>query len=223
MEQNKVRTYLLYAVGEIALVMIGILLALQVNNWNEVQKNAAQERYHLVNLQLDLQADSVRLFELNIDFKKAVCSKMKFEDFLSENSVNTDSLSVHFMNQYFIGTDFIPNSTTIDELKNSSGLNLITNPQLRRQIVTLYNSYDELGVKLKLGLEKGQIIMRYSSDKLEDINNPKDEEIEIFLRDKFFANQTRVNYLSTQSIAVSEAYRQSIELLELIRKELNDA
>lgn len=35
MEQSKVRTYLLYAIGEIALVMIGILLALQVNNWNQ--------------------------------------------------------------------------------------------------------------------------------------------------------------------------------------------
>ena len=33
MEQNKVRSYVLYAIGEIALVMIGILLALQVNNW----------------------------------------------------------------------------------------------------------------------------------------------------------------------------------------------
>jgi hypothetical protein len=38
MEQNKIRTYLFYAVGEIALVMIGILLALQVNNWNEQRK-----------------------------------------------------------------------------------------------------------------------------------------------------------------------------------------
>ena len=42
MEQNKVRTYLLYAVGEIALVMIGILLALQVNNWNEERNKKAR-------------------------------------------------------------------------------------------------------------------------------------------------------------------------------------
>jgi len=44
MEQNKTRTYLIYAVGEIALVMIGILLALQVNNWNEERKEWAQEQ-----------------------------------------------------------------------------------------------------------------------------------------------------------------------------------
>ena len=39
MEQNKISSYLFYAIGEIALVMIGILLALQVNNWNEQRKN----------------------------------------------------------------------------------------------------------------------------------------------------------------------------------------
>ncbi|HAS59729.1 MAG TPA: hypothetical protein DCS64_14825, partial [Algoriphagus sp.] len=38
MEERKIRRYLLYALGEILLVMIGILLALQVNNWNEQRK-----------------------------------------------------------------------------------------------------------------------------------------------------------------------------------------
>ena len=41
--ENKFSKYLLYAIGEIALVMIGILLALQVNNWNEDQKIKRQE------------------------------------------------------------------------------------------------------------------------------------------------------------------------------------
>ena len=40
MEQNKIRSYILYAIGEIALVMVGILLALQVNNWNEQRQQA---------------------------------------------------------------------------------------------------------------------------------------------------------------------------------------
>jgi len=41
---KRLRHYLTYALGEIALVMIGILLALQVNNWNEGKKTLAQEK-----------------------------------------------------------------------------------------------------------------------------------------------------------------------------------
>jgi len=56
---NKVRTYILYAIGEIALVMIGILLALQVNNWNEQRINDKKEREYMVQLLEDAREDSV--------------------------------------------------------------------------------------------------------------------------------------------------------------------
>jgi hypothetical protein len=38
-KENKVSKYMLYAIGEIVLVVIGILIALQINNWNEGKKN----------------------------------------------------------------------------------------------------------------------------------------------------------------------------------------
>ena len=43
LKNNKVTAYLLYAIGEIVLVMIGILLALQVNNWNEKRKQKTEK------------------------------------------------------------------------------------------------------------------------------------------------------------------------------------
>jgi hypothetical protein len=43
LQKNQVTRYLVYALGEIALVMIGILLALQVNNWNETRKDKKKE------------------------------------------------------------------------------------------------------------------------------------------------------------------------------------
>jgi hypothetical protein len=53
-EQSKVRSYVLYAIGEIFLVVIGILIALQINNWNEVQKDRASEVDILHNLNEEL-------------------------------------------------------------------------------------------------------------------------------------------------------------------------
>lgn len=54
MEQNKVRSYFFYAFGEISLVVVGILIALQINNWNEVQKLKASEQDILQNLKNEL-------------------------------------------------------------------------------------------------------------------------------------------------------------------------
>ncbi|SEL78317.1 hypothetical protein SAMN04488008_105187 [Maribacter orientalis] len=48
--ENKFYKYLLYAFGEIVLVVIGILIALQINNWNEEQKNKAIEQQLLISL-----------------------------------------------------------------------------------------------------------------------------------------------------------------------------
>jgi hypothetical protein len=59
LEQNKVTQYLAYALGEIFLVVIGILIALQINNANEAHKARQSERMVLKNLIQDLRADSL--------------------------------------------------------------------------------------------------------------------------------------------------------------------
>lgn len=61
MEQNKTVKYIKYAIGEVVLVMIGILLALQVNNWNENRKNAINEIKLLNELFNDAKLDSIFL------------------------------------------------------------------------------------------------------------------------------------------------------------------
>jgi hypothetical protein len=69
MEKGKTGKYLKYAIGEIVLVMIGILLALQVNNWNEYRKSKTQELNLTKQLLEDAKADSV-FFESRITFQK---------------------------------------------------------------------------------------------------------------------------------------------------------
>jgi hypothetical protein len=54
---GQAKRYILYSVGEILLVMIGILLALQVNNWNEQRKDRLKERVVLSQLKEDYQAN----------------------------------------------------------------------------------------------------------------------------------------------------------------------
>ncbi|MCL6257672.1 DUF6090 family protein [Aquiflexum sp. TKW24L] len=160
--------YLKYAIGEIFLVVIGILIALSINNWNEANKNAKREQAFFNNLQQDLISDSLRLKEIKEKLIIAVSYKRVFENYMKGNVTDLDSLNAHFSRQYNLLNDFVPNSTTVDELSNN-GLNLISNPTLRRQIVSLYNTYDDLILKLKIGQGKSQSVLNYVSQKVENI------------------------------------------------------
>jgi len=68
---KRTSNYLKYAIGEIVLVMIGILLALQVNNWNELRKMRAKESGYLERLQEDVSSD-LQQYNLNIEFYNQV-------------------------------------------------------------------------------------------------------------------------------------------------------
>jgi len=61
LEENRFSKYLLYAIGEIILVVIGILIALQLNTWNEKRQNEAYEREILLLINQNLKNDSIAL------------------------------------------------------------------------------------------------------------------------------------------------------------------
>ena len=58
MQKNKLTTYLLYAIGEIVLVVIGILIAVSINNWNQLAKEAKAEQALLKKVMNDLEVDA---------------------------------------------------------------------------------------------------------------------------------------------------------------------
>ena len=69
--------YLRYAIGETILVMVGILLALQVNNWNEARKNSIIENEIVANLHAEFKQNLIVLnevAEVSIKASKAVIS-----------------------------------------------------------------------------------------------------------------------------------------------------
>ena len=83
--QNRFSKYLLYAVGEIVLVMIGILLALQVNNWNEQQKVKLHELNILNKLNEDLKANLLEVESIKRVTVKRIKSTKMILNYLEEH------------------------------------------------------------------------------------------------------------------------------------------
>ena len=65
--ENKTSKYLKYAIGEIVLVVLGILIALQINNWNENRKDRILEKEYLTRIKSDLEIDQELLKKSTID------------------------------------------------------------------------------------------------------------------------------------------------------------
>ena len=136
MNQNKTSKYLKYAIGEIILVMIGILLALQVNNWNTNRTQKQKENLLLTDLNKEFKINKTQLDSV----LKAHYSSMKSSTYLlsrlpikNVKKENLDSLGYHIWNHKTF--TFNPSSGVTSSIMNSSSINIISNIELRQLLV----------------------------------------------------------------------------------------
>ncbi len=135
-EKGQVKKYLLYAVGEILLVVIGILLALQVNNWNELQKEKKVEIKLLKEVQIDLEAT---MEEIIGDYEAHIQSQNSgntFQRYLVENEIFNDTILMHYKH-LSLDRQVYPKTSGYDLLQ-AKGMDIISNDSLRKEITDLY-------------------------------------------------------------------------------------
>jgi len=94
--ENKFSKYLIYAIGEIILVVIGILIALQINNWNENKKQIKKEEKVLQQFKNELNEDLFILDEIITSNKFVIKSCNELIKHLEKNMPYNDSLSLYF-------------------------------------------------------------------------------------------------------------------------------
>ncbi|MDX5584620.1 MAG: DUF6090 family protein [Aureibaculum sp.] len=133
MEKNKTGKYIKYAIGEIVLVVIGILIALSINNWNENRKIRNTEQQYLLTLKEEFSFNKVELTRimarnyLNYDNALKILENTGLEnsEITEENfgRLLTGSLSTE--------TQFDPNQGVIDEIINSGKLAIFSSEELK--------------------------------------------------------------------------------------------
>ncbi|RIW18273.1 hypothetical protein D0X99_00820 [Algoriphagus lacus] len=136
LEENRVTRYLTYALGEIALVMIGILLALQVNTWNENRKARVFEKEILSLIDQNLQRDSALLSEELFKAKQAI----ELTDRLLEQiALKNYSDSLNFWMGKIISFERFKSQSSAFEVLKAKGIENITDKELQLAFISYYD------------------------------------------------------------------------------------
>ena len=145
LSEGKTATYFKYAIGEIVLVVIGILIALQINSWNQDKQNRQQEQQILSQL-LKEYSNNLNQIEQKIDIRNEILnSSFKLLEYRTENPelIIQDSLNIHLF-RISIRPTFDPELSVSNELINSGKLYLLENIDLRNNVSSFSSFLSEL-------------------------------------------------------------------------------
>lgn len=139
--EGKLSKYLIYAIGEIALVMIGILLALQVNNWNSNRQRSKLERAYMLEIKDNLTSDTINIKKVML-FQEAKRESIMSTFRLFEKAANGgDYLEDFDVSVWGEHVPFEQVRIAFDNMMTSEDISLISNKILRTQISQYYSDY----------------------------------------------------------------------------------
>lgn len=142
LSKGKTGKYFKYAIGEIVLVVIGILIALQINNWNEIQKTNKWEKRFLKDLKNELKNDFEQLTAVyNMQLNKGNANRKVLELIKTANREDKAIVdSVYAIAQYGNMT-FFPTTGVYDSALSAGKIENIKNDSLKYGILNLYNHF----------------------------------------------------------------------------------
>lgn len=139
--ENKFSKYLFYAIGEILLVVIGILIALQINNWNNGRIERKEEEKSYLNIKrqiIDDKNDLLKVIDYNDYFSRAYQYGIKI--IMSGNRSKIDSLALVTMSLSQF-SDFHNSGNIYQTLVNSGDLKLLKNSKITSAVQKLETTY----------------------------------------------------------------------------------
>jgi hypothetical protein len=135
-DDNKPMKYMRYAIGEIVLVVIGILIALQINNWNENRKRQNEELFLLQDIKKNLETMLIDFTTDTIYNANTIVQYSKLENYIANDLPYSDKLDSIFGILTFWSSPYIT-ATAYNSLQNK-GLDLIKNEGLKNNLIKLY-------------------------------------------------------------------------------------
>jgi hypothetical protein len=232
MEKNKIGRYLKYAIGEIILVVIGILIALSINNWNDNRKDriAEKELYRTLIKSLESDLEDVRSKSVIID-SAIVGQRLFITESLEEvKSKFTDKEIINLI--WKVGNtsySFVPNISLYNKISQNKQIDLIQSKELQRKVIDLYEvqywEYKDLDNTLERLAQDGLVSNFFGNISHMIIKNELEINIESF-GNHYIELSKDCRKIYFLSITVKKSMlncENKIEfLLRLLRDELNN-
>jgi hypothetical protein len=213
--ENKTGKYFKYAIGEIILVVIGILIALQLNSLQQDKTNDKTEIRYVSNLISELERDSTGLKNTYQIAIQKIRSKVILLD-LIDNERQEDSLTFHFNETIFPFYEYTPLKSTYTEMISNGNLGIIKPNVQRKNIIEFYSSMDEFITTEKLLFSQGTQLVEEMRKRVPSFLEPKKEDI-LSLKNDFYA----INKLeSNGAITRAASYKDMLEKTSTILAEL---
>ena len=227
---SKTGKYLKYAIGEIVLVVIGILIALQINNWNENRKDRILENNLIEKISINIEDDineyrKILLAEKNrrtkIDsFLLIVRNPLKFE---------TKDLDNYYKSLWYFER-FTPNKSALTNLLSSGKINIIQNKDLLEKVLDYYKQIDIQKASVDEALasysrnQVGPYIMQFDfmDSNVVTTEYRKRKSLLEYHQEPAIENfvVARIQLMNTQKNYYEGQISNAANLLELIKKEL---
>ena len=236
METGNTGKYFKYAIGEIILVVIGILIALQINNWNEEKKGRIELNQYLSSLKDNINSDLKVLDSLIIKRETIVanCKKERL-NFLNKTFNFDDTYYALYSYRDFY---FVPNTSGYEALKNSPYLGKINGSDLNNLIIDYYaktaqiaqqeKSYNEFveNLEVKLAYDVDRTLMMASKfmdpEELKATKTTEDEIYEVYKNiHESFAFRNIVSQAVRQDVNIIKPYEEAKIIGANISKEID--
>jgi uncharacterized membrane protein YgaE (UPF0421/DUF939 family) len=159
--ENKFSKYLIYALGEIVLVVIGILIALAINNGNQNRILKKKEQTYLKGLKREFQTSKLKLNELIQVNKRSYNGAKQIIQYISnENELPTEiQFSDLLFNTFSSDVDFNPNNSLLNEMISSGSLKDISNANLRILLTNWISTIEDISKQEnELGTQREKVL-----------------------------------------------------------------
>lgn len=241
---NKISRYLLYAIGEIILVVIGILIALAIDNYADNLKIREKEQTYLQGLKKEFEFSRQKLQELISVNRNNYEGAKKLLEYVEDNKEppKEADLSALLFSTFASDIFFNPNNSLLDEMINSGSLKDISNDQLRIQLTNWISTLDDIAKQeTDLAMQRERVVQlfrgsAYSIRTIFDLSGISVSELDLTPADKHHSNLSLLNSLEFEnnllifiltSLATEKNHYTPLmqdvkQVLHLINSELND-